>query len=380
MKDFLDKSPKMWYNLGEMKNRGVPMREFDYAAFDAVTWDNDIVSLVARIHEFKGRFIEMAPLKSNIREKLLASAQMNSVESSNRIEGVTTSAQRLKQLLMMSAEPTTEAEKEILGYKEAVDTVNRSYQTIETVRTANILNLHATVYSHADTTYGGQFKVIDNTIVQVLGDGSRTILFQPPPSFETPALMERLCQTAGEALDAGNVDPLILTPIFIVDFLCIHPFLDGNGRMSRLLTSLLLHLHGYDVDWYTSIDRLIEQSKQSYYQSLAASNPGWHEGVNDYTPFIKYLLTVILRAYKLFFEMFAPLTTVPSSPFKPLAIDLVRAAVGKKEDKFTKADLMQELPTIGKSSIENALNAMVAEGSVRRHGAARGTYYTKEVV
>ena len=354
------------------------IRDFDYLAAKIAVWDNEMLNLVSQVHEFNGRFMQMPPLKASVHEKLLAATALDSIESSNRIEGITTTPQKLRQLVSGAANPRSLNEKQILGYKEAVDIVNRSYQTISTVRISNILQLHMTIYGHTKETHGGQFKEEDNAIVQELRDGSRVVLFQPPPSYQTPLLMERLCYAADEAFAGEGIDPLILIPMFVLDFLCIHPFTDGNGRVSRLLTSLLLHMYGYDIDWYFSLDGIIERTKSNYYRSLAASSTGWHEAANDYVPFIKYLLGVILKGYKLFFEMFAPFKTAPTSPFKPLAIDLVRAAVDKKTDRFTKAELMRELPTIGKSSIENALNTLVQEGIIFRHGAARGTYYSKE--
>ena len=202
-------------------------------------------------------------------------------------------------------------------------------------------------------------------------DGTQKVLFTPLVPYETPAAIDAICESLNRTLDDCTIDPLVLIPIFINDFLCIHPFNDGNGRMSRLLTTLLLYRCGYVVGRYISLESKIEKTKERYYEVLNLCGEGWHEGSNNPTPFVKYLLGIILAAYRDFEDR------VDLFDEKLPAIELVRRAVSQKLGKFTKSEIMELVPAIGKASVENSLKQLVKDGEIQRHGKGKSTFYTR---
>ncbi len=273
------------------------MRLFDYAKLQNKTWDNEIISYIAKIHEYKGR--QELHLRQNPVEldRLIEIAKIQSTESSNRIEGIITTNARLKQLVENKTTPRNRDEKEILGYRNVLNTVHENYEFIQ-LNPNYILQLHRDLLQYTSLSYGGRFKTTPNEIDRTLPNGERTVLFRPLDPFETPDAIQAICDSYRREIDAESVDPLILIPCFILDFLCIHPFNDGNGRMSRLLTLLLLYRSGYVVGQYISIEKAIADTKDAYYDALAISDQDWHTAENDPIPFIKYMLGVILSCYK----------------------------------------------------------------------------------
>ena len=227
------------------------------------------------------------------------------------------------------------------------------------------------MYKYSEKGIGGRYKNTQNSIVEQDQNGNVIEIFKPLPPYETPKAIEDICRELNKALDKHEVDSLLLIPIFIHDFLCIHPFNDGNGRMSRLLTTLLLYRQGYVIGKYISLESKIEQNKDGYYSSLTKSGCNWYEGQEDVTPFIKYILRTILAAYIDFEER------VDYVDEKLPSIELVRKAVNKKLGKFTKSDIMELVPSIGKATVENMLKKLVEEGYINRYGKGRTTYYVK---
>lgn len=346
------------------------MRTFDYSQLAKQQWDSEILGYVAQIHEYKGRqelYLRQQPAAL---ERLLEIAKIQSTEASNKIEGIITTGVRIKQLCLDKTTPRNRDEKEIMGYRDVLNTIHESYEYIP-LRPGYILQLHRDLYQYAESTIGGHFKNTQNYIAETHPDGTQIIRFVPLPPYETEAAVQAICESYNRAVDACTVDPLVLLPVFINDFLCIHPFNDGNGRMSRLLTTLLLYRLGYVVGRYISLESKIERTKESYYAALAQSGRGWHENENDPTPFIKYLLGTILAAYR---DFEARVSAVAE---KPLAIDQVRRAVRSKLGKFTKSEIMELCPGVGKASVENALKKMVENGELQRHGSGRATFYTR---
>ena len=223
-------------------------------------------------------------------------------------------------------------------------------------------------------SYGGQYKTTSNEIDMVLESGEKVVLFKPLEPYETPPAIEAICDKYQEALDQEVVDELILIPCFLLDFLCIHPFNDGNGRMSRLLTLLLLYRSGYMVGQYISVEKAIADTKEAYYDALQKSDQGWHEGTNDPKPFIKYMLSIILSCYK---EFEARVSIAHAAGAKSTSYDIVRAYVSERIGKFSKQEVLIGCPSLGSSSVESALKKLVDDGTLVRYGAGRNTVYAR---
>lgn len=349
------------------------MREFDYSKLKDRTWDNEILSYIAKIHEFKGKqelFLRQKPVELN---RLVEIAKIQSTESSNQIEGIVTTNARLKQLCSNKTTPRNRNEEEILGYRNALNIVHENYNDIP-VRSSYILQLHGEMLKHTAYSYAGSYKTTPNEIDMILENGEKVVLFKPLEPYETPDAVNRLCDEFDKAISEGIVDPLILIPMFILDFLCIHPFNDGNGRMSRLLTLLLLYRSGYIVGQYISIEKAIADTKESYYEVLQQSDYNWYEGTNDPKSFIKYMLGIILSCYR---EFESRIVLASKTGKKSNAYDIVKAYAETTIGKFSKQDALISCPSLGSSSVESALKKLVEEGAIIRTGSGRKTMYIK---
>ena len=346
------------------------MREFDYTKLKERTWDSEILGYVAQIHEYKGRQQVLLKQQPTELDRLIEIAKIQSTEASNEIEGIRTTSTRLKQLCADKTTPRTRDEREIMGYRDVLNTIHESYEYIP-LRSSYILQLHRDLYRYSEKGIGGSFKNTQNYISATDAAGNTFVLFTPLPPYETPAAIDQICNSYNRVIDTQEIDPLILIPVLIHDFLCVHPFNDGNGRMSRLLTTLLLYRAGYQVGKYISLENKIAKNKDLYYNALEASQSGWYESADDPTPFIKYLLCVILAAYR---ELDERLELVGG---KRSAIEVVRRTVGCRIGKFTKADIMELCPTLGKTSVESSLKQLVDEGVLIKHGKGRATFYTR---
>jgi Fic family protein len=301
-------------------------------------------------------------------------AKIQSTEASNRIEGIVTTEARLKQLVSDKTTPRNRDEKEILGYRNVLNITHESYAYIPL--TANhILQLHRDMLKFTELSYGGMFKTTPNEIAATLPDGTKRVLFKPLEPYETPAAVEAACRSFNECLEKELVSPLLLIPYFIVDFLCIHPFNDGNGRMSRLLTLLLLYRSGYMVGRYISIEKAIADTKENYYDALYASDQNWLAEKNNPLPFIKYMLGVILACYRDFERRITISTAVGQ---KSTAYDIVKVYIDNKLGTFTKQDVLKNCPSIGKASVEAALKRLVEEHYIEKIGAGRSTCYARK--
>lgn len=346
------------------------MRDFDYGKLKDRTWDSEILGYVAQIHEYKGRqelYLKQTP---DTLDRLIEIAKVQSTEASNEIEGIRTTSTRLKQLCADKTTPRNRDEKEIMGYRDVLNTIHESYEYIP-IRSGYILQLHRDLYKYSEKGIGGSFKNTQNYITATDAQGNSVVLFTPLPPYETPGAIDAICGSLAHALDTQDLDPLILIPIFIHDFLCIHPFNDGNGRMSRLLTTLLLYRSGYVVGKYISLESKIAKNKDLYYDALEQCQQGWHEGTEDPTPFIKYLLGTILAAYREFEER------VELVGEKLSALETVRRAAYGKVGKITKTNLMEFCPTLSKSSVEASIKKLVEKGELVMHGKGPATFYTR---
>ena len=347
------------------------MREFDYITSPAKLLTPEIVQMVGSIHEHKGK--QELFLEANIDElkTLLEVALIQSTGASNRIEGIFTSDTRLEELVRQKAEPRNRSEQEIAGYREVLATIHDSYEYINP-RPNIILQLHRDLYSYSHGTSGGCYKNSDNVIAETDADGHQKARFIPVPAFQTAEAMDELCTHFLEALEADHIDKLILIPMFILDFLCIHPFNDGNGRMSRLLTLLLFYKAGYIVGKYVSMEMLIENTKETYYEALQASSTGWHEKENNYEPFVKYYLGIMLKAYNEFESRIEHLKHRSLS--KP---DRIKATIDNKVGKITKKEIMELCPDISKVTVERTLTDLVKSGYIAKVGSGPSTSYVR---
>ena len=341
---------------------------FDYSKLVDRKFDKEIINYIGLIHEFKGRQELFLNQRKDDLDKLIEISKIQSTEASNEIEGIITTNQRLKELMADKTTPKNRSEKEIQGYRYALNIVHESFEYIP-IRSNAILQLHKEMYQFLDVRFGGRFKDTPNEIDAVYPDGRKVVLFKPLEPYETPDAIEAICDEYNKAINKYNVDPLIVIPVFIHDFLCIHPFNDGNGRMSRLLTTLLLYRSGYVIGKYISLEKKIQISKSDYYDALQQSSTGWIESTNDDTPFIKYLLSTILAAYRDFEER------VDVVGHKMSALEMVEKAVKSKLGKFTKSDIMELCPEIGRGSVEQSLKVLCDKGIIKKEGSGRATFY-----
>lgn len=344
------------------------MRTFDYRKRYGRLLQPDIVALLAQIHEYKGEQALFVEAKADALTQLLEIAKIQSTEASNKIEGIYTSDERLKKIVYDKTMPKTRNEKEIAGYRDVLNTIHQNYDYIP-VKPSIFLQLHRDLYKFAGNA-GGSFKSSDNVIAQEDEQGNKFVRFQPVPAWETPAYIDAICDAFEDACKDSQCDPLILIPMFILDFLCIHPFNDGNGRMSRLLTLLLLYRAGYIVGMYISIEKLIEQTKETYYETLQESSYNWHEEENDDAPFVRYMLGVIVAAYRDFSSRVQLLATNGMS--KPERVrEVIRGSIGK----MTRAQIMEKCSDISRVTVERALTDMVKKGEILKIGGGRYTAY-----
>lgn len=345
------------------------MRAFDFKKEYQKLLIPEVVALLSQIHEHKGQQNLFIEAKKDVLSELLEIAKIQSTEASNRIEGIITTDDRLKKIVHDKTIPKNRSEREIAGYRDVLGTIHDSYDYIP-VRPGMILQLHRDLYKYSGSAIGGNFKNSDNVIAEELPDGTKQVRFQPVPAWETAEAMTVLCDALNEALGNEEMDPLLLIPIFILDFLCIHPFNDGNGRMSRLLTLLLLYRSGYIVGKYISIEKIIADGKDTYYEVLQQSSYDWHEGTNDYLPFVRYMLGIIVAAYRDFSTRVELLTTKGLS--KP---DRIREVIRGTTGKITKAQIMEKCPDISHITVQRALAEMMSNNEIIKIGGGRYTSY-----
>lgn len=344
------------------------MRDFNYLEIKDKTYDAEIVSLIAAIYKFAGKQEMYVRQRPEELEKLVEIAKIQSTESSNEIEGIITTNTRIKQLIEEKTTPKNRNEEEIAGYRDALNIIHESFDAIP-ISKNYILQLHKILCSHMNNPVAGKTKDVQNYISASYPDGRTEILFTPLSPFETPIALEKICEEYNKAIGNNQVESLLLIPIFIHDFLCIHPFNDGNGRMSRLLTSLLLYRSGFFVGKYISLEAKIAKNKDLYYNALNLSQIDWHDGKENALPFVKYLLGTILAAYKDFEDRFEIVEE------KTSAFEMIKKATQKKLGKFKKQDIRELCPALSVSSVEGALRKLVETGELKREGKGKSTFY-----
>lgn len=344
------------------------MRAFNYSAIREQKWDSELLGLISAIYKEMGKqelFLKQHPEEL---DKLVEIAKVQSTEASNAIEGIVTTSTRVRQLVEEKTTPKNRSEKEISGYRDVLKLIHENFEVLPVTRNY-ILQLHKILYSYANNPMAGQTKNVQNYISAAHPDGHVETLFMPLAPYETLEALDRICEEYNRVIGNMELEPLIAIPVFIHDFLCIHPFNDGNGRMSRLLTTLLLYRNGFYVGRYISLEAKIAKNKDLYYDALAESQKGWHEGAENVVPFIKYMLGTILAAYKDFEERVA-LVEVKLS-----ALEMVRRASQNKIGQFNKQDIRELCPTLSDSSIEGAFRKLVASGELQKKGNGKNTCY-----
>lgn len=345
------------------------MRKFDYKEQSEKLLTSETVSLLTQINEFKGKLNQYVDVKEDTLDQLVEIAKIQSTEASNKIEGIYTSDERLKKIVLSKTMPKSRNEEEIAGYRDVLTTIHENYDYIP-VKPAIILQLHRDLYKFSSLSIGGNFKSIDNFIQETDENGNKFVRFMPVEAWETPSTVEQICNEYNKVIANHSADPLIVMSMFILDFLCIHPFSDGNGRMSRLLTLLLLYRSGFMIGKYISIEQLIEKTKNSYYSVLQQSSVNWHEGINDYMPFIKYMLGVIIAAYRNFDERIKVLEDKNIS--KP---EIIEKYIRSKLVKVTKAEIMKEFTDISQITVQRTLANLLNQNKIIKVGGGRYTSY-----
>ena len=347
------------------------MHIFDYQNAPAKLLTPEITALLSAIHEFKGKQELYLNAKPDVLNALMEVAKVQSTTSSNRIEGISTTDVRMRELMSQKAIPRNRNEQEIAGYRDVLKTIHESHDFISI--TPNILlQLHRDLYSKLPQGIGGHWKLNDNVIEKTDEAGNTSVRFRPASAVETPAAIDSLCTAYRRAIDDARFDPLMLIPMFIFDFLCVHPFHDGNGRMSRLLTLLLLYRSGFLVGKYISIEMLIEEAKSDYYEALHASSMNWHENGCNMIPYVEYTLGIILKAYR---ELESRVEGLVSARMSKS--DRIRAVVNATLGKVTKRDILVKCPDISTAMVELTLKALLDEGVIRKIGNGRASAYVR---
>ncbi len=340
------------------------MHQYHYEKIYSMLLTPEIVSLLTQVHEYKGR---TSQVQVNSLTPLIESASIQSTESSGEIEGGFIPDERLQKILKLKSTPVNQSEKEIAGYRDVLMIVHENYDYIP-IKPGMILQLHRSLYQYSGKNYGGCYRNSDH-----VGDETDTlgnlIQFDPAPAQEIPESVERICEEFTAVCSSGEYDPLLLIPVFILDFLCIQPFDTGNGRMSRLLMLLLLHRAGYHVGKYISMEAQIKQSKEAYCKALRESADRWQDGENDYIPFARYLLGIILAAYQALSDKIRLITENARKPNR------VRDIIQEHRGKITKAEVMEACPDISQTTIQRTLNELVKSGEILKIGGGRYTSY-----
>lgn len=344
------------------------MHTFNYSNIIEQKWDSELLSLIAAIYKEAGKqevYLKQRPQKLS---KLVEIAKVQSTEASNAIEGIVATNTRIRQLVEEKTTPRNRDEQEIAGYRDVLNLIHENFDIIPITKNY-ILQLHKILYNNMNNPMAGKTKNVQNYISATYPDGHVETLFTPLETYETSEALDRICEEYNRVTGNMEVEPLIIIPIFIHDFLCIHPFNDGNGRMGRILTTLLLYQNGFYVGKYISLESKIAKNKDHYYDALGQAQVGWHDGMEDVVPFIKYLLGTILSAYKDFEERFSLVEE------KMSAFETVRKASMNKVGRFTKQDIRELCPSLSLSSIEGALRKLVASGELKREGAGKNICY-----
>lgn len=346
------------------------MRRFNLMKeYSSIISNSNIINLISKIHEYKGKQSYLLDTKKDTLETLLKVARIQSTSSSNKIEGIYTTDKRINEIVNQKVEPKNRNEEEIAGYRDVLTLIHENYNFID-INQNTILQLHRDLYKYTGYSYGGKFKNSQNFIEEENENGKKKIRFTPLSPIETPIAIEDLCKNYNNLVNNELCDLLVLIPIFILDFLSIHPFNDGNGRMSRLLTLLLLYKANYMVGKYISIEKIIEETKDSYYDALEKSSINWYNNENDYSYFVEYYLGIILNAYK---EFDSRISIIENK--KITAYDRIIDIFKNNIIPIDKAFVTNKCPDLSETTIERILNKLLKEDNIVKISGGRYTKY-----
>jgi len=347
------------------------MRKFDYSFLNNGLLPANLLNLTSNIYSLRTMAGTRKDDYTQVFTELEAVAKVQSVKSSNAIEGIITSDERIAEIVNRSSAPLNHNEAEIAGYRDALNAVHTGYEHLD-LREADVLSLHEMMMSFAGYEFGGKYKTDDNVIMEIDADGNRKVRFRPTPAAETPKAMEQLVLAYMDARSDANINQLLLIPCVILDFLCIHPFQDGNGRMSRLLSLLLLYKNGFDAGKYISFEEKINNYKSYYYDSLRQSSVGWDTNGSEYYPFIENFLSTLYICYKELDKRFAVLNGKRIT--KKARIE---ATVLKSLTPLSKAEICKILPDVSPTTVEAVLGEMVKDAKIQRIGGSRASQYIR---
>lgn len=345
------------------------MHRFDYSFLDNGLLPTGILNLTSTISALKALANERRDKNLHVYTQLESIARVQSVKNSNAIEGIITTDARIKEIVDGSSAPLNHNEMEIAGYRDALDEIHQHHRDMY-VNEDTILLMHKIMLGFAGYQYGGQYKREDNMILEVDAEGKRKVRFRPIAAKETKEAMEQLVLAYLEARSNPNINQLLLIPCVVLDFLCIHPFDDGNGRVSRLLSLLLLYKNEYDICKYVSFEEQINHSKEYYYQSLYESSQKWHENENSYVPFMENFLLTLYKCYKELDQRFSVINGKRLKKNERIEQTVLNSVL-----PISKMEICDILPDVSVTTVEAVLGKLVKEGKVQKLGQARSTKY-----
>jgi len=346
------------------------MKSFDKKSLPALPLTHDLMRSVGTLHEYRGREQLYAQQARQALDTLKEVAVIRSAESSNRIEGVEAAPERIKKLMEKSTAPETRSEQAIAGYRDVLNTIHTRHEDIE-FSPGVVRQFHRDLFKYTSSR-GGDWKSTGNDIIEEHPDGTEVVRFETVPPHRTPEYMKSLHERFDRAWTEGDVDPLLLIAAYVLDFLCIHPFRDGNGRMARLLTLLLLYKADYGVGQYISLEKLVEDSRESYYDALYQSSQGWHEAEHSLHPWTDYFLGTLLAAYEAFEDRVGELRTQRGAKTQRI-LD----AVEELPDGFKTRDVEELCPSVSRSLIRKVFDELKEQGKLRAEGRGPAAVWRK---
>lgn len=348
------------------------MKKFDYQTLNHLILNNEAINKLNQIYQLRGETSSYEIDYHEELKKLVAVAKVQSTDSSNKIEGIYTTDSRLSKLMSKKVEPHNRDEKEIAGYRDVLALIHANSRYMPITQNT-ILTMHKMLFKYTGDSWGGHFKDINNRIITKYADGQELVRFTPPAAFITPELISQLCVAYNNATNRSDFSPLLLSAAFVFDFVSIHPFRDGNGRMSRLLMLLTMYQLGFEVGKYISLEKIIEDSKESYYEALAASSQGWNENKDDYLPFINYYLGIIVAAYR---DLIDRMGLIHASSTKELSADkLILKTLQQQLRPLSRAELVELIPRYSQTTIQRNLHKLKQSKQIKMIGSGKNVKY-----
>ncbi len=350
------------------------MHRFDYSFLYNGLLPAELLNLTIDIYSLSAMARDRKEQFADVFTQLERVAKVQSVKCSNAIEGIVITDDRINEIVNERCAPLSHNEQEIAGYRDALAEIHANFRNMD-LKQSDILRLHAIMMNVAGYSFAGKYKEFDNNIIEEDKDGHRSVRFHPTSAADTPKEMEQLVLAYQEARENPNINQLMLIPCVILDFLCIHPFSNGNGRISRLLSLLLLYKNGFDAGKYISFEEQINKRKGNYYDALKRSSAGWHDGQNDYSAFIMEFITTLYMCYKELDKRFAVLGSK-----KVTKQARIEATVMNSLTPISKSDICKILPDVSATTVETVLGQLVKDGQVKKINAGRQTQYIRAEV